>query len=494
MIEFPAGMSTAPTKASSSAYWRDGNLVRWVDGRLRPLGGWDRTTYPVTASPIRHTLAWRDLLGRRYIAYLCEEHLYVDISGVLTNITPVGGIEPPFRGVGGFGDDDYNTEEYGTSRPLGNREILNAVYSMSNWGEDLLVMTSADGRLLRWSPSTPAVAAAPVPNAPLSCRGFSVTPERFVILYDYLGKMGEFAWCNREDIENWNFADPLGTAGNLPVFPSSPHHSSLRTPGGTLTFSQSSAYMVEYVGGQFIYSARSVDDTGNTPMSDRSIIPYPAGAIFLSRGGVWRFDGVSISPLECPIWNWIKTECNFDRARFIACAVHVANNSEIFFFFPSTSNGKNDRYALYNYQEGWWSTGYVGRSAGVAPSYNSYPLMADETVVYQHEYGASYGNGESLPWIETYAFLGNGASDTTLMQMEPDLEGDFDSVRFRLHYRNKLSRGQEVAGPLRNVIDNRVDFLTTGREIRLRLEVIANTTDQWTLGNSTMIIKGGRRL
>ena len=55
-----------------------------------------------------------------HIAYLyADAHLYVDTGGILTDITPVGGIQPPTPvGEGGYGDSFYSDDEYGTPRAI----------------------------------------------------------------------------------------------------------------------------------------------------------------------------------------------------------------------------------------------------------------------------------------------------------------------------------------------------------------------------------------
>ena len=57
------------------------------------------------ASRCRAIHGWYGLDGIHYIAYLCETNIYVDIGGVLVDITPVDGMVAPLPvGEGGYSD------------------------------------------------------------------------------------------------------------------------------------------------------------------------------------------------------------------------------------------------------------------------------------------------------------------------------------------------------------------------------------------------------
>lgn len=499
-LELIPGVVATPTKHSKSLNWSDANYIRWVAGKLQPVGGWEQTTIPATASPIRKWFDWADNDRNRWVAMLCDSHAYVMSRGMVYDITPEGGMASPSASflAGGYGDDIYNYDDYGTPRPATlSPAILGGVFSLMNWGEDLLFMTSFDGKLYRWSPQTPTDAAELVAAAPTDNRGFVVTPERHVILFDYDANQGQFAWCDQEDLDNWEFADTTSKAGFLPVYPVASHVASVPFMGRTLAFTTLNAYTINHVGLPFVYGFDLVGEH-NIPVSDRAIFTTPAGPIWMAEGGFWLFNGVSIQPIECPLWNWIESQIDNLMARFLVHTVHIENRSELWFFFPSTNaqNQKNDRYVIYNYKENWWSNGRLSRSSGLSSSYLSYPLMADDIKVFQHEYGNTYQGVTEFPWIESFTFSEpRGGGDLTFRQLQPDMEGDFQSVRFSLTYRNKLSGGQTFVTPDRQCLGGYVSFLQTGKEFRLKIKVTENSARQWTLGNSgvDMTTRGVRR-
>ena len=156
-IEIPPGVVANATKQMRSSNWSEVNLCRWIEGRLAPVGGQAQYTYSF-ASRCKRIHSWYDLQGVFYIAYLCESNLYVDIGGTLTEITPGSGITPPQPLTeGGYGEGPYSAGTYGTPRDISTVQALDKIpddWSMDNFGQVLMVMTSADGRLLQWTPNT----------------------------------------------------------------------------------------------------------------------------------------------------------------------------------------------------------------------------------------------------------------------------------------------------------------------------------------------------
>ena len=193
-LAIPPGVVATPTKKMRSSNWAEVNLCRWVEGQLAPIGGQAQYDYGF-ASRCRAVHQWYDLGGILYIAYLCETNIYVDIGGTLTEITPVDGLTGPTNPtVGGYSDGPYSDDTYGTPRsapgilPI---DVLPNAWSLSNFGQILLAMTSPDSRLLEWDPGGGGTGIAPAAMtqvtstdtgtgfAPLGRCFVAVTQERF---------------------------------------------------------------------------------------------------------------------------------------------------------------------------------------------------------------------------------------------------------------------------------------------------------------------------
>jgi hypothetical protein len=181
---------------------------------------------------------------------------------------------------------------------------------------------------------------------------------------------------------------------------------------------------------------------------------------------------------------WVDDDIDLVNVREVACAVHVAPFNEFWWFFPQLGQPYNTRCIIYSYRDGWWGQGNMSRSAGITASYTAQTIMADGTAAFEHELGNHYGNAQ-LPWAETFDLnLTSGAQLITIKQMLPDIDGDTTNLLYSLFYRNSRSTGApELQTTPRQVrSDGYVDFRTTGRDIRLRLEVAAQPVLNFTLG------------
>lgn len=581
-IEIPPGVVAMPTKQQRSSNWAEVNLMRWVEGQLAPIGGQQQYTFKF-ASRCRAVHSWYDLNAVHYVAYLCEANLYVtigdtDVGATLVDITPGGGIAPPQPAAqGGYGDDAYGADTYGTPRTLSTIQALDALppaWSLDNFGAILLAMTSADQRLLQWDPSqgtagvvftdpaygawgttaptinmndvnpgtvapgmsvynqtagnqvgtvltyagpvltltanalnagnagdmlafgnvaTPAVANAGrgvVPNG----RSFVVTQERFCMMFGSFdsvngGSFRRFAWSDQENFMAWDYSNVTSQAGYLDIEPAAPIVTAKATPLGVLFWTGTTAYISQFLGSPYIYNY--VELAKNcTPWSPSSVVSTTSLTLWFSQQGLYSYNGSFVMPLPCKVRPWIDDDIDLLNVRWQACAVHVAPFNEFWWFFPqslatnASGQGFNTRCVIYNYKEGWWSQGRMCRSAGITAAYTVATIMADGLCAYEHEIGNVYPANTPLPWAETFDLnLNSGSKLTTVKQMIPDVGGDVNNLLYSLFYRMSRSVMPGPSGapilvqeqqttPIKvNTSNGFLDFRTTGRDIRLRIQL-----------------------
>lgn len=521
-IQIPPGVVAMPTKAMQSSNWAEVNLLRWREGELTPMGGQAQFTNVVGgvekyvfASRCKMIHGWYGLDGVYHIAYLCEANLYVDTGGTLTEISPTPGIVPPSGLVGGFGDGAYNVADYGTPRSIPGSVAITKVpdcYSLDNFGSILYAMTSADSRLLMWDPAVggpavvqpPSGSAGPVPNG----RCFVVTQERFIMIFGSTndgtaggtsgGGPRRFAWCDQENPGAWDYTNVTSQAGFLDIEPASPIICALSTRVGVIFWTGKKVYASHFLGSPYIYNAVELAD-GTTPWSPQSVTTTSALTLWFSEQGMFSYDGTSIVPVVCPIRPWIDDDIDPIAVRELSFIAHLGEFSEVWWFYPQLGKSTNTRAGVYNYKEGWWSQCRMSRSAGITSSYTSHPIFADDYVAFQHEVGATYAN-DNMPVVPPFAETFNlnitsGSRLITVKQMLPDVDAvdandptaianAIASLRYSLFYRNSRSLGaqelQSTPVPVRS--DGYVDFRTTGRDIRLRIDVATPIIQPFTLG------------
>ena len=111
----PPGVFKNGTPYQAKGRWSDCNLVRWKDGRLQPLGGWEKVIGSTITGIGRALITWRDFTGASWLAIGTNSDLYIftSLSGTATEITPTDLAVGNANGeVGlGFGAGNFNGTE-----------------------------------------------------------------------------------------------------------------------------------------------------------------------------------------------------------------------------------------------------------------------------------------------------------------------------------------------------------------------------------------------
>lgn len=499
-LKLPPGIIRGASDAEIPGRWYDGNLVRWVNGVLRPVPGWEKIVNTlVPESKIRRVHPWTDNDGLEYIGVVCETHVYVYYENDFHDITPVGGMVGPGTNPleGGYGTHTYNLEDYGDPRPdVTDVNIAGPTYSASNWGEDFVFMTSYDGRLLRWKPSDAATPASAVTDAPINNRCFVITPQRHCVIFGLGGDFNRWGWCGQEDIEDWDFADPLGTAGDYYMSPAQRILSAIALKSGILWFTTKQAYFSSYLGVPYIYGYEVVGNN-MSPIASGLLVEYSDQAVWIAQNGVWTFDGATPRPVASDLLDYFKDKSDPLYSKFRAAAVNIGSVTEIWFFFPTKGKQENDEYISWDYTTNVWSKGRLGRSCGVGPDFALFPIMSDGNSLYYHERGLYYG-GASLPWVESAAInMKSGSKLSTVLQAQPDHGAVFNNVWYTLFGRIPRLEGASPAPESQRRQtrpDGYLDFRLTARDFRLRIEAANDGGPTWTFGQMLIKIsqRGGR--
>lgn len=492
-LQLPAGLQRNATPYDTPNRWWDVNMVRWQAGAMRPVGGWQRTTSTPFDSLARGMLVYRDNTDIRHILVGTDAKLYAEDGGSFVDVTPTG--FTPLTEIGsadGYGTGTYGTETYGTARSTPSAIFAApAFWSMSNWGQDVILTANSDGKLYYYSSLTAAVAPVEITTAPSSNTAVVVTDERHVMVIGCDGQPRQIAWCSREDYEDWNFASTTNTAGFIDLDTRTPLTKGVKVREGVLIFSQSEAYLARYVGQPFIYTADRIADT--TLQSPQSVAVYNGKAAWMGKNGFWRYEGGFIVPLACPISNDIFGNIDPGYGPYRCHACHNGTYPEIWFFYPSVGSSECDRFAIWNYFEDWWSWGELSRSAMAPGEAHKYPFMGGvDKNLYEHEngwtdaglsrIGTIYAESGMLP-------LTRGDFGVFVTQALP--ANDFGASSTELHfYSRQTPEGAERQfGPYVPRSDGYTDCRVSGRDVRVRIH--ARSDDNWSIGKMRFNVEKG---
>ena len=157
---------------------------------------------------------------------------------------------------------------------------------------------------------------------------------------------------------------------------------------------------IRFLGLPYIFNYEELSDAG-VPWSPQSVVNTSSMVLWMSEQGPFSYDGTSISAVACPVRPWVDDDIDLAFVRGQACAVHVENFNEFWWFYPQLNQPTNTRCIIYNYKEAWWSMGRMTPFGWRHRSLQRAHHHGGRLVAFQHELLETYGNAD-LPWAETF--------------------------------------------------------------------------------------------
>lgn len=490
------------TRYEAKGRWVSGNLVRWRDGALQPVGGWilarDLTGGEIDAVGFpRGSNSWLTNDAKGYIIVGTtglDSRLYVFASGVLTDITPAGLVDgaadgSTLTGSGNFGEGGYGDGPYGGASLAGI--FLDAdTWSLDNFGELPIACLTSDGKLYSWDLNT-ANDAVQITNSPTSCQGLVVTPERFIFALGAGGDPRLVAWASQETMTTWT-PSASNSAGDFPLQTNGRIVCGRRTARETLIWTDADLWGAVYVGGRFIYAFTQRGDNCGI-IGPNAVCIRDGAAYWMGDGEFFRYDG-AVRPLPCEVSDYVFSDFNRDQ-RSKVCAVPMAFGDIFWFYASASQSGKeNDRYVAFHPRgnPGYWTFGTLDRAAGVGAGVFADPQLWDSNgKLYTHETGNSRGG--QVPFVESGPLeLGEGDRVLRVQWLIPD-ERTLGQVEATLYASFSPMETETVYGPY--LLSVKTAVRATGRQFRIRLDESAEGEDQdWRVGAFRAgVIAGGYR-
>ena len=485
----PPGFRYHGTDLESEGRWREGSLVRWRDGSLRPIGGWtNRFGSVVYAAAPRGMLAWEDNTGTRWIAAGTYNKLYVSTpSGTTSDITPAGlavGTENAEVNTG-YGSGLYGIGFYGQARPDTGNYSEATTWSMDTWGQYLVACSTADGKLYEWQLNT-ATPAAAIANAPVGNLGVLVTEERFVFALGAGGDPRTIAWSDFEDNTLWAAAS-TNQAGDIQLQSSGQIVAGVRTQGQSLILTDQDAHRAVYVGPPFVYQFERVGSSCGL-VARKAITDTPAGVFWMGQNGFFGYSGSSVQEIKCDVWDKVFLDINTAQISK-TWATTNGQNGEVWWFYCSSNSLEIDRYVAFDYKEGHWLMGDLSRTSGIDRGIFRTPIWADaDGSVYDHETGFNYSGGNVF--AETGPFkIGAGDNLAVVTDLVPD-EVNLGDVTTTFKTRLYPTSAEASHGPYTMANPTSVRF--QGKQVRMRVTAAVN--GPWRVGRFRFNVKqGGKR-
>lgn len=487
-LKLPPGVARNGTQYQVGGRWFDANLVRWGDGLMQPVGGWQRLNTAATfTGTCRGLYTWRDNVGGRYIAAGTTSKLYVwNNSGTLYDVTPTGFVSgaADSSNSNGYSAYTYGSGAYGTPRTVYSVPVEAATWMFDNWGEYLVGCAPQDGKIYQWTLNTATIAAA-VTNAPTGNQGVIVTPERYMVALGAGNDPRKVQWSDQEVNTTWT-PSATNTAGDYNLQTAGKIRTAKRVRGETLIFTDLDVHSMTYLGPPFVYGFSRVGNFCGVA-GPNAVAAVDSFAVWMGLNDFYLYDG-TVKPLPCEVHDYVFHDFNELQAVKAYAGVNPDFN-EIWWFYPSANSTENNRYVVWNYKENHWAIGQLQRTAWVTSGIYPAPHATNASgIIYAHETGWT-DNGTAITtqrFAEAGALeVGNGDKVSMVRQVIPD-EQTQGEVRIKFKTRFTPNSTESTFGPYNLVPYTSVRF--TGRQVAPRIEGVVD--EDWRVGTIRLDVVG----
>jgi hypothetical protein len=328
-------------------------------------------------------------------------------------------------------------------------------------------------------------------TVPASNRAVIVTDERHVMSMGTGGNPRRLGWSSREDYTDWNFSSTTNTAGYLDLETSTPLLTAIKVREGVLVFSETEVFLARYIGSPFIYSAEYLGSS--SILHPNMIATFDGKAMWFDQSGFMVYEGGSMRPVQCPVLDFFKSDIDPDYGSAVSHGSENGIFDEVWFFYPSTGQTECDKYVIFNYNEGWWTTGSLSRTAAFPSGANKYPLMAGvDNNLYAHEDGWTDAGDSRVGdvWVETGALsIGQGDRGWEVRQMLPATGFGYDTLKVTVYGRQAPDGSERTFGPYTPRSNGYMDMRVSARDIRVRFE--ATEDGDWGIGKMRLEVAPG---
>jgi hypothetical protein len=494
-VKLPPGLQNDGTTYQSKNAWHTGNLIRFFQGNIQPVGG--SVARVLTGAAIlgipRAAISWQLPTGVAALAVGTTSNLYVIISNVVTDITPLN----LFPG----GDSANRIWQLDT---LGTYLVAVDLNDEGSVAVGMALGGSPFGAYV-WTGDTTKRALeirspeGANPVTPIHGVSTVVTPEKFLQILAPSDPLGVLIvpsavvdprlvwWCSQGEYlgTKWRPAS-TNSAGSFQLATEGSLVCGRAGRNQTLIWTTVDLWVQTYIGGTLIYR---FDIAGSNcgPNSSRSPVMVDTAAYWMGRNRFFMYDGY-VLPLPCSVQDYVFQGPNKIRSGYEKKTWGFANTSygEVTWYYVGGAGTEVNSYVTYNYVEKHWTYGTsFPRTIGVSFQLpGNVPVLFDvNEVVYDHE----TGNVPSGPFLESGPLeLGDGDNVTHLHSIVPD-DITVGDVQMKIYTSFFPDDVETLSAAI--ALTKRARVRLTARQIRLRIEQAASTA--WRIGVIRLGVKAG---
>jgi hypothetical protein len=277
----------------------------------------------------------------------------------------------------GWGTSYWGDSTWGTERGTTSVILDPGLWSLDNFGQ-ILTATILNGKTFTWDAGAVGARdtrATVMTGAPTKTRLTQVSDrDRHVFHFGTETTIGDPTtqdpmFIRFSDQENFNTYQPTATntAGTFRLDKGNVIVGAVSGKDYTLVLTDSSAYVIQYVGPPFTFSVRQVGT--NCGLIGQNALSYSNGIVFWmsGEGGFFMYDG-TVKMLPCLVEDFVFTNTgnnlgiNYASNQLVYCEHNTLYN-EINWFYPKAGSTQINRSVTYNYAENCWTTSSLARSS-----------------------------------------------------------------------------------------------------------------------------------
>ncbi len=415
----------------------------------------------------------------------------------------------------GWGAGFWNAGTWNTPRTTSQITIDARLWSINNWGEDLII-TQKDGGTYEWDTSDGMTdnRATIVANAPTNSTLSLVSTEtRHVVCMGTETSIGNTAtqdkmfirWSDQENYNQWT-PNVTNSAGSQRIAGGSEIRCARPAKGTILVWTDTTMQSMSFIGPPFIFGFRQLgNDCGAVGLNSAIVIDDVA--YWMSDGQFFRYAG-AVQEIPCSILNHVFDDINKVQYAQVYAAQN-SNFSEVIWYYCSSSASQNDRYVIYNYLENSWYYGTMDRSTYQDNGVELNPLATEyfpnsnistittingltdgRSIIYAQESGVDADGAALQAFIQSGdGDIADGETFSFINKVIPDFQNQTGNAVLTLSVKDYPNDTATVGETL--TVSNTTGFLNTrirGRQSNIKIENTA-VGDNWRFGTLRVNIK-----
>jgi hypothetical protein len=226
-------------------------------------------------------------------------------------------------------------------------------------------------------------------------------------------------FSSQEDPIDWYPTD-TNTAGDLRIDTGSRIVQAVETRQQIAVYTDTAVYAMQFIGPPFTFGINLVS-SNITIASPKAAIAVNDIVYWMGNAEFYSYAG-SVQRIPCTVRDYVFDDFNISQIEKVVAGSNVSF-AEVWWFYPSADSEENDRYVVYNYQEGIWYIGTLARTAWLDRGVSSLPIAtSSDGYLYNHETGAKADGQAMTSYIESGDMgISDGNNFSFISRVIPDL-------------------------------------------------------------------------